>query len=226
MTLIPPSLELLKSKIITVLLVWLLSSLRTDCAQSRAPLRYRPERGFGCRNCEWQGLVARLPPYYPAISYTWRELVAFRRFVVFLGGLQLTCCLSLPLRLFCFISLRLFTRIEPAAPRSIFLRYACMRPGSHTQLVLSESSFVLFLFFVEVALFPIILYRYRFIFLWRVLCTFPFWVAFFYFVTKCSAFISAYLRISSINQGTSFDIEQIFCVFLQQTTACTRCLQY
>ena len=72
------------------------------------------------------------------ISYKWRELVSSRR---------MPCCLSLVLRLFCFVS----------SPLSV-------------SFFVSVSSF--FCFFGDVAFSEYFLYHYRFLFVWRVRRTF------------------------------------------------------
>ena len=55
-------------------------------------------------------------------------------------------------------------------------------------------------------LFPSSLYHCRFIFVWRVRCTFSFRLVFFYVVTTDWILTSAYLRIQPINQVQSSEV--------------------
>ena len=83
-------------------------------------------------------------------------------------GLKMSCCLSLVVRLFCFVLFRLYTFIEAAAPRSIILRYAC----ASTVACVTSVSPSLFLFLWRWRFFQVFLYHCRSLFVWRVRCTF------------------------------------------------------
>ena len=73
--------------------------------------------------------------------------------------LQMSCRLSLVLRLYCFRFFAFF--IETVALRSIVLRYACMRADSHTQFSYLTPVRVIFVF-VTLFYFILFLWRFRF----------------------------------------------------------------
>ena len=73
-------------------------------------------------------------------------------------GLQISCRLSLVLRLFCFTSFCVYAFTEAAALRPTVLRSSiCMRPDNH-------SCFFLFSFFWRCRFFRVFLYHYRVLF--------------------------------------------------------------
>ena len=111
-------------------------------------------------------------------------------------GLQMPCCLSLALRLFALFLFRIFSFIEAAAFRSIVLRYTCR----YLTTICVSFCCIYLLFLGTCCLFPSILYRCHFLFIWRARCMFSFRMVVFYLVTTGWIFASAYVTTQSINR--------------------------
>ena len=115
-------------------------------------------------------------------------------------GLQMTCCRSLALRLFC---IRLFALIEVSRGPSFNLSSICMRPDSYTELANNYlSRLFLFLCSWELALFPSVLYHCRILFLWRVLLRFLSSGVFLHCDQEMLDFEISLCENLSFNQGT------------------------
>ena len=119
-------------------------------------------------------------------------------------GLQIPCCRSLVLSLFCFCFFFVLVSMLPLKPppfvRSFFDMHACAPTATLSCLT---TGCALFLFLRRRRFFRVFLYHCCFLFVWRVCRTLfpPFWVVFFYLVTAGLIFyFSAYVRIQSINQ--------------------------
>ena len=88
-----------------------------------------------------------------------------------LSGLQMPCCLSLVLRMFCFVLLSFISFIEAAALRSIVLQCACAPTAARSYLttICVLFCFRLFsLFLWRCRFFRVFLYHYRFVLVWSV----------------------------------------------------------
>ena len=128
-------------------------------------------------------------------SHKWRELVSSGRLICRCHDVFLWCYVCFVLLCFVF---RLYAFVEAAALRSIVLRYA------GAPIATRVSFFFFFFFSLDMSLFPsIFLYRCRFLFVWRVRCTFfPSEWYFSYLVTTSWIFDISFCE-NSINQSIS-----------------------
>ena len=134
--------------------------------------------------------------------------------------LQILCCLSLALRLFCFVFVRFhfFAVIEAAALRSIFLRHACVPAAtrSYRTTIFWPLWFRFFFISLEVSLVSlfqsnIIAVSFLFFSMESTFNVFPFRMVFFYLVTTGWILTPAYVRI---HQSTDEAIRFLRCVYL------------
>ena len=91
----------------------------------------------------------------------------------------MSCCISLVLRLFCFVSFSFFLlslKPRPFVQSFFVLRYACAPTATRSYHCLRPFSFLFLPFFFSLLwrrrFFRIFLYHYRFMFVWRVRRTF------------------------------------------------------
>ena len=127
----------------------------------------------------------------------WRELVSSGR---------MSCCLSLVLRLFCFVSFSFFFAYTKAAVlRSIVLRSSiCMRSDSHTQLPLPASFSVLVSLEIDAAFSEFFVTLPGFFCMESTPYVFSFRMVFFYLVTT-GWILDISLCENSINQPINHD---------------------